>query len=206
MSSVSGFKNEVMGIQDKTVIPGKSTVTRQYKRECGTKPIIEDKNLPNLATSFENFESQKKSHKINIIGFEIDYLVLKIMITSVILISIFLYIDKTLSNPSNKKTASLEIILLSSAVFGFIDNYALFIGVDGMELFIQKFMPGADFKSIAGLANTYSTIMAIFLYASITSIISKSYAVNILPTTSQYALGVSLGSLLPVLFHNVGFI
>lgn len=219
MSSVNGFENEVIGISDNVKVPEHNmTTTETFKRACpATETPIKDKVLPNLATAFEEFKNTPNNKQVNIFGYKVDKIILNIIFYSVVFIGILYFVEKSIKTPSNvkavdsytnkhMKTAPLYILLLSSFVFGFIDNLGLFVASDAIEGVLQKFMPDADFKTVAGISNAFSDGLGAFAGASIVAILTKVYGMSISPSPIQDSIGISLGCLAPVVMHNMGYI
>lgn len=219
MSSVNGFENEVMGISDNVNVPEHNmTTTETFKRKCpATETPIKDKVLPNLATAFEEFENTPNNKQVNMFGYKVDKLILNILFYSVVFLGILYFVEKSIKTPSNvkavdsythkhMKTAPIYILLLSPFVFGFIDNMGMFVASDAIEGFLQKIIPDADFKTVAGISNAFSDGLGVFVSASIVAILTKVYGMSISPSPIQDAIGISLGCLAPVVMHNMGIV
>jgi len=139
------------------------------------------------------------------------------LVGAAVLIGLFVFLDKSISTPKVFKNldkyiskhimiAPIFIALLSSFVFGAIDNFGLFFGMDAVESFIKQIFPNVSDKTIAGLGNTFSDILGAFVGASVANILTKVLRVHIDPSPTIDAIGITLGCLLPVALHNLGFL
>ena len=132
------------------------------------------------------------------------------IVFSILIIIIFAIIIVKLTKPEPGKSL-LNILLfnrllpalVSSYVFGFIDNAGLFVGIDAIEGILKKM--GLSNKAVAGFGNTFSDLLGAFIGGAFGVMLGSVLpGGDIESTPFQDAIGVTLGALTPVLMHING--
>ena len=108
------------------------------------------------------------------------------------------FINGTNSMPPMK---NILVGMVFGTVFGFIDNAAMFFGMDALE----PFLPTEGFIA-AGLGNTYSSVLGAFLASFLSNVIKISTGVESVPVWSDAAgiiVGAILGIYIPPMIVNL---
>jgi len=94
-----------------------------------------------------------------------------------------------------KVLAGSMVGMSSGLVFGFLDNFGLFFGMDLLDPLIQKFPMGTEPLVVAGYGNTFSDMVGAFMGVFVGKMIQEITDVRDYPIWSE-AIGIFFGCLL----------
>ncbi len=110
-------------------------------------------------------------------------------------------VDQTFTSGTLKNLKSFTVGSSFMLVFGFIDNFAMFVGMDAIEQSIINM--GFDSQIAAGIGNTFSDAVGVLFGGAIGALLYKVLKVKGEGTFAQQLVGVVVGCLIPVIFKMI---
>jgi len=105
---------------------------------------------------------------------------------------------KTFFNGKDMTSKSILVGMASGLIFGFIDNFGLFMGMSVLDPLLKKLPFAKDPNVFAGYGNTFSDLIGAFLGTFGGLLIAESYKTYEYPIWAE-ALGIFIGCLVGIL-------
>ena len=100
------------------------------------------------------------------------------------------FFDTNLIIPKN-----ILVGLSQGLIFGFIDNFGMYLGLDSLESLLNESIPNSTIR--AGIGNLYSSIFGSIMGASLSKGIKQSTGISTTPWWSD-TIGILIGSILGI--------